>query len=184
MVKSLQLGTTLRKFRLEKNLTLQQLADMVGATASYLSQLENEKVSPSIQSLKKIADVLEVSLIEFFENDLINDPVINPPNEWTQLSLNGWDAEVKQMIRLVGNKKMQPFFTTIPPGGGAFDHYAHPGEEFVYVLEGTLTLDLDGETKEVPAGSSAYFSSMMPHTWKNLSDNDCRMIWVCCPPSW
>jgi transcriptional regulator with XRE-family HTH domain len=184
MSKTLGIGQVLRRLRVEKSLTLQQIADMLGVTASYLSQLENEKVSPSIQTLKNIADVLEVSILEFFENALVNESVVSEEKSWTALEVNGWGAYVRQMVRLTGSKRMQPFFTIIPPGQGAFDVYTHPGEEFVYVLEGTVTISLDGKDIEVKAGSAAYFSAMRPHNWRNLGDEVVKMIWVCSPPSW
>ncbi|MDR1044434.1 MAG: XRE family transcriptional regulator [Candidatus Adiutrix sp.] len=184
MANSLRIGSVLKKLRLEKGLTLQQLADMASVTAAYISKLENEKVSPSIQTLHKIAEALKVSIIEFFENDLIDDPCINPPESWTKKLVKGWKADVRQMVKLVGNKKMQPFFTTIPPKGGAHDHYTHPGEEFVYVLEGRLTLTLNGETIELKSGTLAYFSALVAHTWVNNGEVPVKMIWVCSPPSW
>ena len=184
MARELRIGNIVKKLRVEKGLTLQQLADKVSRTAAYISKLENEKVSPSIQTLQKLADELQVPLTEFFENDLINDPCINPPETWTRKLVQGWDADVRQMVKLVGNKKMQPFFTVIPPGGGAHEHYTHPGEEFVYVLEGTLTIVLNGETSRMKAGTMAYFSALIPHSWINNTKKTVKMIWVCSPPSW
>ncbi|MDR1656813.1 MAG: cupin domain-containing protein [Deltaproteobacteria bacterium] len=184
MINNFQIGLVIRRLRYENALTLQQLADRTSLTAAYISKLENEKVSPSIQTLKTIADALNVSMTEFFENDLINDPCINPPSSWTQILVKGWKADVRQMVKLVGNKKMQPFFTVIPPKGGAHKHYAHPGEELVYVLEGILTLDLNGKSSKIGAGSLAYFSALVPHTWVNNTSKPVKMIWVCSPPSW
>jgi transcriptional regulator with XRE-family HTH domain len=179
-----QIGNVIKSFRLAKNMTLKQLAEKTSLTAAYISKLENEKVSPSIQTLKTIADCLHINMTDFFENDLINDPCINPSETWTKKLVKGWNADVRQMVKLVGNKKMQPFFTVIPPNGGAHDHYAHPGEEFVYVLEGILTLDLNGKTSEIKPGTLAYFSALVPHTWINNTKKPVKMIWVCSPPSW
>lgn len=67
----LQIGSVVKKLRMEKSLTLQQLADLTSLTAAYISKIENEKVSPSIQTLKRLADALEASITEFFENDLM-----------------------------------------------------------------------------------------------------------------
>jgi transcriptional regulator with XRE-family HTH domain len=184
MKNNFQIGSTVKKSRIEKGLTLQQLADKTGLTAAYLSKLENEKVSPSINTLKVLADELGVYITDFFENDLINDPCVNPPETWTRKIVKGWKADVKQMIKLVGNKKMQPFFTVIPPNGGAHEHYSHPGEEFVYVLEGVLTITLNGVETEMPAGTSAYFSALSPHSWINRKKTPVKMIWICTPPSW
>lgn len=180
----MQIGSVVRRLRAERGLTLQQLADMTSLTAAYISKLENEKVSPSINTLKRLADELAVPLTEFFENDLIDDPCINPPDTWTRKLVKGWDADVRQMVKLVGNKKMQPFFTTIPPGGGAHDQYTHPGEEFVYVVEGILTINLNGKISTLKAGTLAYFSALTPHTWVNETKKPVKMIWVCSPPSW
>lgn len=184
MANDLQIGSVIHQLRAEKGLTLQELAKMTDLTAAYISKLENEKVSPSINTLKKLADALNVSLTEFFVNDLINDPCLNPPESWTRKLVKGWDADVRQMVKLVGNKKMQPFFTTIPPGGGAREHYTHPGEELVYILEGVLTLDIDGRVHTMEPGTLAYFSALKSHTWTNEGETPVKMIWVCSPPSW
>jgi len=184
MTNGFQIGSVVRKLRTEKGLTLQQLADMSELTAAYISKIENDKVSPSIHTLKTLADTLNTNITDFFENDLINDPCINPPETWTRKLVKGWDADVRQMVKLVGNKKMQPFFTTIPPDGGAHDHYTHPGEELVYVVEGVLTLNLNGKVSELTPGTLAYFSALVPHTWVNNTKKPVKMIWVCSPPSW
>ncbi len=184
MTNDFQIGSVVRKLRTEKGLTLQSLAEMTELTAAYISRIENDKVSPSIHTLKALANALQTNITDFFENDLINDPCINPPETWTQKVVTGWQADVRQMVKLVGNKRMQPFFTTIPAGGRAHEHYSHPGEEFIYVLEGTLTLNLNGAISSLPAGTLAYFSALVPHAWVNETDAAVKMIWVCSPPSW
>ena len=52
------------------------------------------------------------------------------------------------------------------------------------MLEGVLTLNLNGETSEIHPGTLAYFSAPAPHTWMNNTDQEVRMIWLCSPPSW
>ena len=118
----IQIGNIIRQLRHDRNLTLKQLSETTSLSAAYLSKLENEKVSPSIQTLKTLSLALHVNMTDFFENDLINDPCINPPTTWTKKLVKGWYADVMQMVKLIGNKKMQPFFTTIPPKGGAHEH--------------------------------------------------------------
>jgi transcriptional regulator with XRE-family HTH domain len=184
MTNDFQIGSVVRNLRTEKGLTLQRLAELTELTAAYISKIENDKVSPSIHTLKALADALQTNITDFFENDLINDPCINPPETWTKKLVKGWQADVRQMVKLVGNKKMQPFFTTIPSGGGAHDHYTHPGEEFVYVLEGVLTLNLNSKIIKLAPGILAYFSALVPHTWVNEGKKTVKMIWVCSPPSW
>ena len=127
MPESSNIGPKIRTFRKERQLTIQDLAQKTGLSVSYISQVETEKVSPSIATLKKIGAVLEVRTVDFFADELIEDPMILPPGLWTRVLLPGWDAEVRQMVHIVGKKRMQPFHTTVPPGGGTHENYSHPG---------------------------------------------------------
>ncbi|KMY68075.1 hypothetical protein AAU61_09735 [Desulfocarbo indianensis] len=178
------LGNKLKQFRLGKEMTLQQVAKAAGCTAAYVSQVENDKTSPSIASLKKIAAVLGVRIVDFFLEESSDDPVVLKPEQWVRVSLPGWKADIKQMVRMVKHRQMQPFYTVIKPGGGSREHYDHQGEEFGLVLQGELTLTVGTETYTVKAGSSFYYSSTLPHAWTNESDQPCTVVWVVNPPSW
>lgn len=178
------IGHHIRRLRQEQSLTLQQLAEMCGLSSPYLSQIENDKASPSIATLRRIARALKARIVDFFADELIEDPPVLPPSEWTRVILPRWQAEVHQMVHIVGDKRMQPFHTVVPPGGGTREDYSHPGEEFGYVLEGELTLRLGAETYTLASGTAVYYSSLIPHSWRNLTEEPCRLIWVVSPPSW
>ena len=178
------LGQLLSAWRKRKELTLQQLAEGIGVTASYISQIEHGKVSPSLATLKKLANALDRKTVDFFIDELIDDPVVLSEDEWTAVALPRWDAHIRQMVRIAGNKVMQPFFTVIEPGGGTRDAYSHPGEEFGIVLEGELTLSVGEDAYVVKAKSSFYYSSLIPHSWTNEGLEPCRVVWVITPPSW
>ena len=179
-----EVGYQIKRFRQEKGLTLNQLADAAELSAPYISQLENGKASPSIATLRRIAEVLDMRMVDFFADELVEDPPIMPQANWTRVILPGWEAELSQLVHIVGNKRMQPFHTVVPPGGGTTDNYSHPGEEFGFVVEGELTLKLGEETHTLPTNTAVYYSSLIPHSWLNLTDKPCRLIWVTSPPSW
>jgi transcriptional regulator with XRE-family HTH domain len=178
------IGLTLLKFRKEKSLTLQQLAKKVSLSAAYLSQIEHDKASPSISTLRSLAKALGVRLVDFFEDELINDPVVMTPDKWSRVLIPGWQSDTRRIVHHIGTKRMEPFFTTIPPGGKSKKGYAHPGEEFGFVIEGVLTIIIGGESHEVGPMSSFYFSSALPHSWINQGKKPVRLIWVVSPPSW
>ncbi len=178
------IGNKLRQLRSEKGLTLKQVAQKVNCTPAFLSQIENDKASPSIATLKKIAQVFNVRIVDFFIEEVNQDPVVQGPADWRKVSLANWRADIKQMVPGNGQKRMQPFFTTIEPGGGSEGGYTHEGEEFGLVLEGTLTLKVGEDTHQVPQGSSFYYSSLLPHAWTNREADKCVVIWVVSPPSW
>ena len=144
-----KLGHLIRLFRQEKSLTVQQLAEHAELSAPYVSQLEHGKASPSIATLRRLAKALDVHIVEFFADEIIKEPIILPKEKWTKVLLPNWKADVNQLVRSVSNKRMQPFYTTIPPGGGSENDYAHAGEEFGFVLKGELTLFLGKETTTI-----------------------------------
>lgn len=180
----MKLGQLLSTWRKQKELTLQQLADEIGVTASYISQIEHGKVSPSLATLKKLAKAVDRKTVDFFVDELIDDPIVLSEKEWTRVSHPHWDAHVRQLVRIVGNKLMQPFYTVIEPGGGTREPYSHSGEEFGIVLDGELTLRVGDDTHVVPRNSSFYYSSLIPHSWTNEGKEPCRVVWVISPPSW
>ena len=178
------IGRLLNEWRTQKGLTLQQLADEVGVSAAFISQVENGKASPSIANLRILARALGHRVVDFFIDELIDDPMVLPEDMWTDVDMPGWDATIRQMVRIAGNKQMQPFYTVIKPGCGSPDLYAHPGEEFGVVLSGEMALTVGEKVYRVKALSSFYYSCLLPHSWVNKGEEDCAVVWVVSPPSW
>lgn len=185
MAETLSIGQKIRQWRKEKALTLQDLAKKTNMTAGYISQIENDKSSPSITTLRKIARALGVRIIDFFADETIDELKVMTQDQWTKVVLPGWDADVKQLVRIVGSKRMQPFYTVVPPNGGSIEGiYSRPGEEFGLLLEGELTLTIGHEIHRIGPMTSFYHSSLLPHSWRNKGSKPCRVLWVVSPPSW
>jgi transcriptional regulator with XRE-family HTH domain len=178
------IGKKIRALRKEQRMTLQQLGHSSGLTASYISQIERDQGSPSIASLKKIAAAFNVRIVDFFVGGSEEEPIVMAPGERVPVSLKGWKAEIQQLVKSVSNKRMQPFYTVIEPGGGSKTPYSHVGEEFGIVLDGTLTLTVGEVTASVPQGHSFYYSSLIPHSWTNKGNAATVVVWVVSPPSW
>jgi len=184
MAAALSIGQNLAKWRKEKGLTLQQLAAKVHLTAAFISQIEHDKASPSIATLKTIAHALDAKVIDFFADELLQDPVVTTPDQWSRVLIPGWQSNTKRLVKIVASKRMEPFLTTIKPGGKSREPYSHPGEEFGFVLEGEITITVGDELYRVGPMSSFYYSSLLPHSWINKGKKDCKIIWVVSPPSW
>jgi len=184
MAAALSIGQNVAKRRKEKGLTLQQLAGKVHLTAAFISQIEHDKASPSIATLKTIAHALDAKVIDFFADELLQDPVVTTPKQWSRVLIPGWQSDTKRLVKIVASKRMEPFLTTIKPGGKSREPYSHPGEEFGFVLEGEITITVGDEVYRVGPMSSFYYSSLLPHSWVNKGKKDCKIIWVVSPPSW
>jgi transcriptional regulator with XRE-family HTH domain len=184
MANNASIGQKISQWRKEKGFTLQQLADKADLTAPFISQIEHDKASPSIATLKAIAKALGAKVIDFFADELIDDPVVTTPDQWTQVLIPGWQSNTRRMVQSVALKRMEPFFTTIEPGCKSREPYSHPGEEFGFVLQGEITITVGEETHKVGPTSSFYYSSLLPHSWINKGKKTCKIIWVVSPPSW
>ena len=179
----LDIGRRIRAQRKADSLTLKQLAEKVGCTDVYLSQLENGRVSPSISSLKKIADALKTHITDFFVEKETDEPVVLTQDQRVVLSLERWNAKIESLVKNPGNKRMHPFYTTIQPGGGSHGSYSHVGEEFGIVLKGRLEIELDGVVYMVNENETFYYSSSRPHNWTNPGDGETIVVWVISPPT-
>jgi transcriptional regulator with XRE-family HTH domain len=183
MALEMDIGGRIRSLRQANHLTLKQLAERVGCSDAYLSQLENGRGSPSIASLKKIADALQTKITDFFVEHQDDEPVVMHPHERVTLSLDRWNARINSLVRNPANKRMHPFLTTIEPGGGSEGLYSHVGEEFGLVLKGELEIDLDGTVYRVKENESFYYNSSDPHCWTNPTDRETMVVWVISPPT-
>ncbi|RPJ11112.1 MAG: helix-turn-helix domain-containing protein [Deltaproteobacteria bacterium] len=179
-----EIGKRLKTFRLANGMTLKQLASRAGCTDAYLSQLERGHANPSITTLKKIAQALRVKVVDFFlEPEQEENDVVLSEQERVDINFKQGDAKIQMLVRNIRNKRMQPFYTTIEPGGGSKGSYAHIGEECGIVLRGKLEINLKGKAYVVGKNESFYFSSQKPHSWSNPGKKTTVVIWVVSPPT-
>ncbi len=179
-----EIAERLKSFRLANRMTLKQLAQKAGCTDAYLSQLERGRANPSIMILKKIASALKVKVVDFFiESETEENDVIVKEGERVNIHFKRGDAKIQMLVRHIRNKRMQPFYTTIKPGGGSKGPYSHIGEEFGIVLKGQLEIRLNGRSYRLKKNESFYFSSQEPHSWSNPGKTKTVVIWVVSPPT-
>ena len=82
-----------------------------------------------------------------------------------------------------GNTVMEPHLFRIAPRSGSGESYTHEGEEFLYVLRGTLHISLEEEKYLLKTGDSFYFESSLPHRWDNPGRSETWVLWVNTPPT-
>ncbi len=177
------IGRKIKQLRESRDLNIKQLAALATCSSSLISQLERGKADPSISTLKKIAKALNVNIVDFFTFFHEDNDVVTRETERVDIQLKKWDARIQSLIKNIGNKRMQPFFTVIKPGGGSHGMYSHEGEEFGIVLRGEMDLVLKDRTYKVGANDSFYFSSQTPHDWNNKGKEDVVVVWVITPPT-
>ena len=179
-----EIGEKVKALRWANRMTLKQLANKAGCTDAYLSQLERGYANPSVMTLKKIASALQMKVVDFFlESEAERNDVVLKEDERVNIKFKRGNAKIQMLVRNIQNRRMQPFYTTIEPGGGSKGSYSHIGEEFGIVLQGQLEVNLNGKPYRIKKNESFYFSSQEPHSWTNPGKKKAVVIWVVSPPT-
>lgn len=182
----MNIGEKLKKSRNEKGMSLRELAAKVELSASFLSQIEQGKTSPSIENLKKIANTLDVRvsyLIEDEEEDLKNIQ-FTKNNDLKYMESKGSNIKMALLLASKKEKNMEPIIYEIGINGeSGRDFYSHAGEEFIYVLEGELEIYVLDKKYRLSKGDSLYFKSNLKHRFKNVSKTIAKALWVVSPPT-
>ncbi len=177
-------GEKIKKVRNKKKMSLRALAEKVNLSASFLSQIEQGKASPSIENLKKIANELEVKVSFLIDEESKKDTVITRAKDRNRMESLGSKTDISLLTNPDVAKNMEPIYYEVKPGGeSGKDFYHHPGEEFVFIIEGELDIYLEMEQYRLEAGDSVYFKSTQKHKFVNNSDKIAKAIWVVTPPT-
>ena len=179
------IGAKVKAFRTAKKYTLKQLSEESGLSIGFLSQLERGLSSIAIDSLAKLADILGVSLSAFF--DSASEQEKSPVNRSFAMHCNQINPQIIQYL-VNGNSSdftcLPRIFHLMPSANTSSDRLEmnrHDGEEFIYVLEGILTVYLDGCEYCLNPGDSIQIHSQTPHDWVNNTNRVVKILTVHTP---
>ena len=179
----LDLGARVRELRKEKDWTLEQAAQQAGLARSTLSKIENGQMSPTYEALKKLAVGLEISVPQLFtppSRDQVNGRMVTTRSgEGNSQITTTYEHEL--LADQLKKKAMLPYRARIRARSmDDFDGWVrHDGEEFLYVLTGTIKLFTEFyEPVEMKRGDSAYYDASMGHNVVSTSAEDASILWV------
>ena len=175
----MDIGKKLRELRKQNDLTLEDLASRSELTKGFLSQVERNLTAPSIATLEDILEALGSNLSEFFHEEEEKQIVFGTDDFFVD---DKEDYQVEWIIPNAQKNQMEPILLELPAGGESFEVEPHNGEEFGYVLEGSVILECDGERSVVRRGETFYLHGRTFHYLKNERKTTARILWVCTPP--
>ncbi|MBS2099998.1 helix-turn-helix domain-containing protein [Carboxylicivirga linearis] len=179
-----RLGERIKRKREASHLQLNDLAKKVGISSSALSQIENAKASPSIVTLKSIADNLHTTVGELIgENEAVtNNPLVKfDQKHFVEKNESG--ASLYLLSNHGNSKQMDAFLIEFQPGSNSKNIMkTHPGQEFCFVLKGELEIQFDERKYTLKEKDSFYFNSNRVHAAYNNSDMTTEIVWVITPP--
>ena len=142
--------------------------------------IEREQMTASVATLRRLARFYQINILSLFDPSEVNPGRVKP-NERKILEAG---PGVRMELLAWGNTMMEPHLFRIAPSAGSGESYAHEGEEFLYILRGSLEISLaDGERLCLQEGDSFYFESSNEHRWKNPGKKEALVLWVNTPPT-
>ncbi len=179
-------GEKLRMVREKRGYTLKTVAIKAGVSESLVSQIERNRVSPAIDTLLTLADVLDINPEFLFEEFRRTRPIkiVRTSERRKRTESKVVYEELAHPVEKNGSYNMEFYSITIPPGDRTnHGSYGHLGQEMGFIIEGKALFKYENEEYELEEGDSLSFSSSAPHTLENASKTkSLKALWVLNPP--
>lgn len=174
-------GSKLRNLRKQKGYTIEEFSSLVGFTASYISQIERNKVEPSLNALNKICEALNVSLYYFVENENSSTKIIRNNNR--KVIFYNDDKQYSFMSPIGKENGLMPEFyvyqTTIKPGEWDSNNPYNLGcHKCIIVKEGTVLIEISESNEILEKDDSIYINAQVLHRCYNPTNKDVKIVCV------
>ncbi len=178
-----EIGRRLRTIRTGLGISQRQLARVSGVANATISQIESNKLNPTVSMLKKVLNGIPISMSEFFADDAnFAERIFYRVEDLTKIADGG--VSYLQVGANLHNKAIQFLKECYQPGAGTGKHaITHEGEECGIILNGRLEVTVAEQTTVLTAGDAYYFRSDQPHQFRNTGSEPCELITACTPPS-
>jgi DNA-binding transcriptional MerR regulator len=174
------LGPKLRRLRKRAGLGVVEAAKKAKISAGFLSAIELSRANPSVATLQRLSATYGTTVLEFFDVPKQSNHLVRPRDRRSIQTQSG----VKIELLSTGARQLESQLFRVPAGAGSDGQYSHQGEEFIYMMSGSLEIWLDElQCHTLHQGDSFWFESTVGHRWYNPSNEEAVLIWVNTPPT-
>ena len=178
-------GGKIRTVRERRKITMRSLAGKIGVSESLISQIERDRISPSLDTLMSIVNALEIDL-EYLFKDFKHTKTVSQVKEADRNRhlIDGVTYEqLSEIPDIQPEHAIEALLLTVPPRTSkGNDDYGHEGRELGFILEGEGELMYGTETYQLQPGDSISFSANIPHTLRNKGAGKLKALWIITPP--
>jgi DNA-binding transcriptional MerR regulator/mannose-6-phosphate isomerase-like protein (cupin superfamily) len=174
------LGPKLRRMRQRRGMPLADAAREAGISTGFLSAVERAEANASVATLQRLARTYGTTVMELFHTPPHHGRLVKP-NERRVLEVH---PGVRIEMLSSGAVMLEPMIFRVAPLAGSEGAYSHQGEEFIYMMSGTLEIWLDElHCFVLHAGDSFWFESTHGHRWFNPGETEAALVWINTPPT-
>lgn len=182
MNNGIHIGSKIKDLRTQKGLTQEELADRCELSKGFISQLERDLTSPSITTLVDILQCLGTDLKEFF-NDSEDTQVAFRQADYFEKVDEELQNKIEWIIPNAQKNKMEPIRVTLEKNGSTYPDLPHEGEEFGYVLSGSISIVIGSRTVKAAKGEAFYFTPDSEHYIRANGKSGAVFLWISTPPN-
>ena len=179
----MEIGGKIKRLRLQRGLTQEELADRCELSKGFISLLERDLTSPSITTLSDVLECLGTDLASFFTEHAEEKLVFSEEDTYIKEDDETLRGAIRWLVPTAQKNEMEPILVDMAAGGSTEWDNPHEGEEFGYVLAGAVQVELGDRIVKARKGESFYFKTTEPHRLVNRGRTPCRFLWVSTPPS-
>lgn len=163
-------GTKIRQLRKRRGLSLRALAERSGLSSNAISLIERGENSPTVSSLRQLANALEVPIVTFFRDEAAEMTVFVKRGRGAKSQAEG--TTIESLGTGLADQRLEPFLVTVEPGAGVADEtYTHGGEEFVHCLQGSIEYRVGDRLYLMEPGDSLLFKATQTHGFWNAGES-------------
>lgn len=178
----MNIGEKLKQLRIKNGLTQEELASRLELSKGFISQMERDLTSPSIATLIDVLECLGTNIQDFF-NESVEEKVVFSAEDIFINENKELKSDIHWIVPTSQKNEMEPILIHLEKGGISAEHDPHEGEEFGYVLEGSVYLHIGSKKHKVKKGETFYFKPTLTHYISNAGVRKATVLWVCTPPS-
>jgi transcriptional regulator with XRE-family HTH domain len=176
----MKIGERIRNLRQSSNLTQEELAERAGLTKGFISQIERDLTSISLDSLVQILNAMDENISDFFR-EASREKVVYQETDRVPIEKEKIE-KFELLIPGSTNRRLEPILLTLRQGQATPKERPHEGEEFGYVLQGRVSLRFGREILKLKKGECFYFSAEQEHWLQNASSQTAVVLWISSPP--
>lgn len=177
-METIDVGKRIKSIRKRKGLTLQDLSEKSGMSATAISAIERNVSSPTVNTLASIGKALEESLSSLLGEGEI-EYITTRASDRKRLAVESRNADVQSLGSGIPGQRFHPMLSALQPGASSGEDYVnHQGDDFFFVIKGALEVDMNGTRVLLKEGDSLYCRGNTPYRWRNAADGETEVLIV------